>query len=107
MDQRITEYLDNLIKEYLNRPSFNGLTEEQRNNLATTLQGILYKAAVEELINRLNEDQINQIADLDFTSPEMEAKLEEFAATLPDFLSILEARFQQEFANFQPQINSD
>lgn len=102
MNQRITEYLDNLIKEYLNRPSFSGLTEEQRNNLATTLQGTLYKAAVEELINRLNENQLNQIANLDFTSPEMEAKLEQFAATIPDFLSILEERFQRELVNFQP-----
>lgn len=102
MDQRITEYLDNLIKEYLNGPSFNDLTEEQRKNLTTTLQGALYKAAVEELINRLNEDQLNQIADLDLTSPQMEAKLEEFAATIPNFLSILEERFQQELANFQP-----
>ncbi|OGE64683.1 hypothetical protein A3I48_01525 [Candidatus Daviesbacteria bacterium RIFCSPLOWO2_02_FULL_36_7] len=101
MDQRIAEYLDNLIKEYLNNPRFSNLNEEQKINIATTLEGVLYKAAVEELINRLNADQLAQIANLDLTSPQMEAKLEEFAATIPDFLSMLEERFQEELTNFQ------
>lgn len=104
MDQHIAEYLDNLIKEYLNNPSFSSLNEEQKINLTAALQEKLYKAAVEELINRLNADQIDQIANLDFTSPQMEAKLEEFAATIPDFLSMLEERFQTELNNFQPVV---
>lgn len=102
MDQKIAEYLDNLIKEHLNSPAFSELNEQQRNEAAENLRVKLYKSAVEELINRLNEDQINQIADLDLASPQMEVKLEEFAATIPNFLSMLEARFQQELANFQP-----
>lgn len=101
MDQHIAEYLNNLIKEYLNQPRFNNLNEEQKTNITTTLEGLLYKSAVEELINKLNADQLNQIENLDFTSPEMEAKLEQFAATIPDFLSILERRFQQELADFK------
>lgn len=101
MDKHIAGYLDNLIKQHLNNPQFSSLNESQRNETAENLRLKLYKAAVEELINRLNENQVNEIADLDFSSPQMEAKLEEFAATIPDFLSILEARLQQELTNFQ------
>lgn len=103
VDQHINEYLDNLIKQHFNNdPRFNDLSEEQKTKEESSLRGKLHKAAVEELINKLNADQLNQIAGLDFTSPQMEAKLEEFAATIPDFLSILEERFQQELTKFRP-----
>lgn len=102
-DQQINKYINGLITQYFtDNPHLSGLAAEQKSSIETTLRGILYKSAVEELINRLNEDQINQVADLDFTSPEMLAKLEQFAATMPDFLSALETRFQQELANFHP-----
>lgn len=106
IDQHIKEYIDNLIKQYLNdNPQhLNDLSEEQKVNVGATLEGILYKAAIEELINKLNADQLNEIANLDFTSPEMEAKLEEFAATIPNFLSMLEGRFQKELIKFQPSV---
>lgn len=102
MDQYIAQYFNNLITQHLNSARFSSLTEEQKIALTTTLRAKLYKTAIEELINKLNQDQLNQIANLDFTSPEMEAKLEEFAATIPNFSSILEERFQQELASSQP-----
>lgn len=101
IDQHINEYVDNLIKQYFsNNPYFNDLNEAQRAQTETTLRGVLYKAAVEELIDKLNADQLNQIANLDFTSPQMETKLEEFAATIPGFLAMLEERFQLELTRF-------
>lgn len=102
IDQHINEYIDNLIKQYFKNNPNIGLNEGQKVNMEITLQGILYKAAIEELIDKLNADQLNQIANLDFTSPEMEIKLEEFAATVPDFLSALEERLQKELVKFQP-----
>lgn len=102
MDQKITEYLDRLIEDRLNNSIFNSLNEQQKSEAKESLRGTLYKAIVEELINVLNEEQLNQIADLDFTSSDMEAKLEEFAATIPNFLSVVEDRLHRELANFQP-----
>lgn len=96
MDQHIAEYIDSMIKKRLDSPILNLLNEQQKDEITEKLRAKLYKAAVEELINRLNEDQLNQIADLDFISPEMEVKIEEFAATIPNFLSILEEKFQKE-----------
>lgn len=99
MDARIDKHLDELISQHLQNPKFNNLTSEQKSEMAANLKNKLHQAAVDELIHRLNEDQINQIADLEVTSPEMEAKLEEFAATIPDFLSMLETRIQEELNN--------
>lgn len=99
MDQKINAYLDNLIDQYLKSPSFANLDETQKNEKREQLKLQLYQASVDELLNNLNEDQINQIADLEPTSPQMETKLEEFAATVPNFMTMLEARFQKELAN--------
>ncbi len=100
MDQQINDFIQGLISSCLNNPSLGYLSNEQKTNLSGNLEAHLYKLSVETLINSLNEDQINQIKDLDFESPEMETKLELFAAEIPGFSVVLEDKLQQEVNNF-------
>lgn len=96
MDQQIEEYIQNIVSGCLNSPAFANLTPEQRPEAESRLQAYFYRVIVETLINRLSEEQLNQIQDLDFSSPEMEAKLEQFAAAIPGFYQDMDEKLQQE-----------
>lgn len=100
MDQQVQEFIQNLITSCINNPALAYLSPEQKAKLSANLETYLYKLSVETLINSLNEEQINQIKDLEFESPEMEEKMELFAASIPGFAIILEEKLQQETDNF-------
>lgn len=106
MDQKINAYLESLVLETLNYPAFSNLSGEQKSAMAEKIRNHLYNTIFDTIIDRLDAEQLNAIKDLPMDSPEMEAKITEYAAFIPNLAQDLEAKLNQEVANIKqnPQI---
>ncbi len=106
MDQKINAYLESLVLEMFNCPVFVNLTQEQKSATAEKIRNNLYNVIFDMIIDRLNQEQLNEIKNLPIDSPEMVRKIEEFAAFMPSLAQDMEAKLSQEIADIKqnPQI---
>lgn len=96
LDQKLTAYLEILVSEILAQPSLQGLTEEKKKEYAEKLRLHFSDLIVETLLNRLEEDKLAEIKNLTKKPEELEAKLQEYAATVPDLAEDIEERLKRE-----------
>lgn len=98
IDQNIDEYLNSLVADCLQAPGLATLPQEQKDVFAQQIKDHFYQAALEVLVNRLNEEQFRQIEHLDPASPQMAEKIQQLASQVPGLYKDIEQRLQQDVA---------
>ncbi len=95
MDQKINQYLDNLVKEVLASPGFTSLPEDQRIPLSEKIRTYLDGVIIDVIVDNLNEEQLSSLKDLSADSPQMKEKIEEYASQIPFLAEQLEQELQK------------
>lgn len=98
MEAQITNFIQGLVSQCLNSSAFVNLPDDQKAETLEKLTEYFHDLMVKTLLDNLNADQLNQIKDLDFKSPEMEEKLEQFGASIPGFAFTLDQKLKDEAA---------
>lgn len=101
MDQKFEAYLQGLVTDILNSPMFVNIPEDQKITLSEKIKNHLNGVVIDAIVDRLNSEQLNAIKDLPADSPEMEEKIEEFAAQMPNLADELEQKLNQAVENLK------
>lgn len=96
MDQQITAYLDQLVTETLSQPSFAYLDPQKRSEFEGKLRDRLHDAILDLVVDNLSDAQVAELQDIDPASDQMEHKIEEYSATIPDLAQKMESVLKQE-----------
>lgn len=96
MDQEIEKYLNNLIEDCLQAPAFLTLSDQDKSLFRQKLDDYFSQVILETLIYSLSDDQVKEIENLDFNSPEAAQKIQLLAASVPGFIMILDEVLQKE-----------
>lgn len=87
MDQEIENYLNSVVQDCLT--AVPALNKEQ-------LEDYFSQVILETLIYSLNDEQVKEIENLDFNSPEASEKIQLLAASVPGFILIVQDVLKQE-----------
>lgn len=96
VNQNIDEYLNTLVAECLQAPSVAAFTLEQKQVFAAKVRDRLYEAALEVLVERMDEKEFSQIENLDPNSLEMVEKIQFLGTQVPGLAEEMEKRFRLE-----------
>lgn len=96
MDEKIIAYLESLVADVLASPNFANLSDEQKNDAAHKIRDNFNEIIFESLIQNLSHDQLQAVTNLGLTTPEGQAKIEEFSSQIPNSSTILESSLSSE-----------
>lgn len=96
MDQQIDQYIKGLVNDCLLASSFVNLDVDQKNQITEKIENYFSQEMINCLVDNLSEAQLLEIKDLAPESPEMERKMEQFAAEIPGFVFLLQERLEKE-----------
>ena len=96
MDEFIEGYLEKLVSECLKGAKLAILSPSQKQEMAENLRDHFYDVTTKTLIEQLSNQQLMEVKDLDPDSPEMTAKMSEFAAVIPGFYMVLDKKLKSE-----------
>lgn len=108
MDQKLNQYLENLVLQVLGSPSLANLTADQKIALSEKIRNHLHGVIIDTIVDKLNSEQLNTLNNIPADSPEMEDKIEEYAAQIPNLVQELEQKLTQAVENLEekPQLIS-
>lgn len=109
MDKKLEGYIDSLVLEILASPNFVSLPEDQKQQFAVKIKDHFNNVIFDTLLNNLNSDQLNTLKNLGLSSPQVQLKIEEFSAEIPNFATLLENALKKEIESLKnnPQVLSE
>ena len=96
MDKAIQDYLNNLVNKCVNSSHFSALGEDEKKQVGEKVQRHFNNIVIDALLDRLTQQQMDEIKNLDPNSKEMQEKLQTFAAGIPNFAQFLEQKLNDE-----------
>jgi hypothetical protein len=108
MDEQLTQLLEGLADQVLASPQYASLPEDQKQAKKEEILEELNSVILDSMVDNLSDEQVLELQNLDPNSPDMEAKLTEYSATIPDFLNILQTALNtkvEELKNPVPPTN--
>lgn len=96
MDEQIELYINTLVDNCMQGPAFSGFGEDQKNEIRTKLTEYFNNIIVQTLLENLNEQQLQQLENMDFSTSEAAEKIALFASQTPNLLIIVDQKLQKE-----------
>jgi hypothetical protein len=86
MNQKITEYLNNLVDECTKSDSFSQLPDDQKRENGEKIADYFNQVITDSLLSYMTKDELDQLEDINFESEEGVQKFGEIASSLPGFV---------------------
>lgn len=96
MDEKIKNYIESIVQESLDNPDFANFAQDQKEAYIQKVRSHFYDLIFDLCIKDMNVEQLRVLDSLEFGSPEMEEKLELFAATVPGLAQKIENSLEKE-----------
>ncbi len=98
----VDNYIDKKTEEILSSPSYKNLTDKKKEKLQTEISNHLEKMVIETFINRLTDEQAEELNNLMQRKPKRaHEKLKELAFSTPELAEDVQARLQKEVEKFK------
>ena len=86
MDQKIEQYLNNLVDECIKSDSFSALTEQEKSQKREMIADDFNQIVMDTLLGFMSKDELDQLESISFESEEGVAQFAEVAAKLPPYV---------------------
>jgi hypothetical protein len=86
MDQKIEQYLNNLVDECIKSDSFSGLAESEKSQKKDQISDIFSQIVMDTLLSYMSKDELDQLESINFESEEGVTKFAEIASKLPPYV---------------------
>lgn len=100
MNPEFQKIIEQMVESTLDSPPFATLTRPQYEQKKLELNQFFQELIIFTLFNNLNEAQMLEVEKLDFSSPEAGQKFAQWAAGIPNFLSL----YQMDLNKYSSQI---
>lgn len=90
MDQKINQYLDNLVADVLASPGFANIPAEQKDSLKEKVRNYLNGIIIDTSVDNFTVEQVKSLENIDAGSQEMQDKIEEYSSQIPFLAEQLE-----------------
>ncbi len=105
MDEKIAAYIQSLVLNVLNSPSFGAFSDEQKKQYSEKVEDNFNNIIFDTVIEMLSDEQVGILKTLQAGSLEFERKLEEFSSTIPLLSTEIEKRLNQQVENIKNNPN--
>ncbi len=95
-DKQLDRYMESMVAAVLQAPKLKDLPDEKKKAVAGQILERLDDLVLETLLNRLNEEQLDDIRSAMSNPEQLEEKIEFYAASVPMFYEDLNNRLQRE-----------
>ena len=85
MNQKVKEYLDNLVNECTKSEKFSHLSDEEKTQKQALLADYFNQLITDTILANLSQDQLDKLENIDFQSEEGLRKFAEVTSELPGF----------------------
>lgn len=92
MDQQFTDYLESLITQCLASAKFANLSEGEKQAKAAEIRDYLNNLIFRTLVDNLDDTQVEELNNLSSNPDDLEKKIEEFSAGIPNLASEIEQK---------------
>lgn len=96
MDEKLDAYIESLVLGIMADPELSNLPQQEKDQYAQRLRDHFNKLIMDTLLNRLSPEQLAEIEKLKDNQEEMENKIEEYAASVPNLAKDIEERLNRE-----------
>jgi hypothetical protein len=86
MDQKIEQYLNNLVDECIKSASFSSLSEEEKSQKRELISDDFNQIVMDTLLGFMSKDELDQLESINFESEEGVQKFAEVASKLPSYV---------------------
>ena len=100
--KNVENYIEKKTEEILSSPSYQNLDNKKEEKLRTEINNHLEKMVIETFINRLTDEQAQELNDLMQRKPKRaHDKLRKLAFSTPDLAEDIESRIEKEVKKFK------
>lgn len=92
----VDEYIESLVTQCLLIPKYANLPADQQQQAKDQLTDRFYNLILDTVVDKLNDDQVAELSALPPQSPEMEAKIEQFSALIPNLMQDMQTALIKE-----------
>jgi ABC-type Na+ efflux pump permease subunit len=88
MNQKIEQYLNNLVDECIKSSIFSSMSEQQKKDNREKIADFFNQTVMDTLLSFMSKDELDKLEDINFESDEGVNKFAEVAALLPGYVFI-------------------